>query len=158
MVFPFGRGMTACSMACSSSRMFPGHGYCMKILRTEASIFLIDFLNFFKQLKKMICQKRDIFFAFLQRRNVHFNDFKAIIKVFPELPVKHSFFQVAVCCGNHTHIDFSRFSVTYPFKFFSWSTRRSLSWMRGEMSPISSRKIVPPSASSKRPFCPLWLR
>ena len=33
----------------------------------------------------------------------------------------------------------------------SWSTRSSATWVRGEMSPISSRKSVPPSASSKRP-------
>ena len=31
------------------------------------------------------------------------------------------------------------------------STRSSLTWMAGEISPISSRKSVPPSASSNRP-------
>ena len=36
-------------------------------------------------------------------------------------------------------------------KVRSWSTRSSATWVRGEMSPISSRKRVPPSASSKRP-------
>jgi hypothetical protein len=34
----------------------------------------------------------------------------------------------------------------------SCSTRSSLTCMVGFMSPISSRKIVPPSASSKRPL------
>ena len=33
----------------------------------------------------------------------------------------------------------------------SCSTRRNFTWMSGARSPISSRKIVPPSASSKRP-------
>ena len=33
----------------------------------------------------------------------------------------------------------------------SWSTRSSRTCMAGEMSPISSRKIVPPSASANRP-------
>ena len=33
----------------------------------------------------------------------------------------------------------------------SWSTRRSASWVSGGRSPTSSRKMVPPSASSKRP-------
>ena len=31
------------------------------------------------------------------------------------------------------------------------STRSSLTWVAGAISPISSRKIVPPSASSNRP-------
>ena len=35
---------------------------------------------------------------------------------------------------------------------FSWSTRSSLACIAGEMSPISSRKIVPLSASSNRPL------
>jgi DNA-binding NtrC family response regulator len=33
----------------------------------------------------------------------------------------------------------------------SWSTRRSLFWTEASMSPISSRKIVPPLASRNRP-------
>ncbi len=33
----------------------------------------------------------------------------------------------------------------------SWRKRSSLTWMRGEISPISSRNSVPPSACSKRP-------
>ena len=36
-------------------------------------------------------------------------------------------------------------------KVRSWSTRSSFTWRFGLMSPISSRKIVPPSASAKRP-------
>ncbi len=34
----------------------------------------------------------------------------------------------------------------------SWSTRSSFTCVEGVSSPISSRKIVPPWASSKRPF------
>ena len=34
----------------------------------------------------------------------------------------------------------------------SCSTRRSLTCSAGDMSPISSRKNVPPSATSNRPF------
>jgi len=34
----------------------------------------------------------------------------------------------------------------------SCSARSSLTWVAGTSSPISSRKIVPPWASSKRPF------
>ena len=37
-------------------------------------------------------------------------------------------------------------------KVRSWRTRRSLTWVSGGISPISSRKRVPPSASSKRPW------
>src|SRR5437773_1558118 len=33
----------------------------------------------------------------------------------------------------------------------SWRTRRSFAWSAGDTSPISSRKIVPPSASAKSP-------
>ena len=35
--------------------------------------------------------------------------------------------------------------------FLSWSTRKSLDWRVSGMSPISSRKIVPPCAASNRP-------
>ena len=35
---------------------------------------------------------------------------------------------------------------------FSWITRSSLDWVSGGMFPISSKKIVPPWATSNRPF------
>ena len=37
----------------------------------------------------------------------------------------------------------------------SWSTRRSLACSGSAISPISSRRIVPPSATAKRPLCAL---
>jgi hypothetical protein len=38
----------------------------------------------------------------------------------------------------------------------SWITLNNLAWVSRGISPISSRKMVPPSAASKRPM--RWLR
>lgn len=51
---------------------------------------------------------------------------------------------------DHPHIDFQRVRVP-PTRSAPPATRSSLAWKAGDISPISSRKMLPPSADSKRP-------
>ena len=76
------------------------------------------------------------------------------------LPSATACAQVAVGGRDDAHVDRDRAGCRRRARTrCSWRTRSSFAWISSGSSPISSRKSVPPSASSKRPDAPLaWRR
>ena len=74
-----------------------------------------------------------------------------VVEVLAEAPGGDLVAEVAVGGGDHAHVDVPRLRRADPLTSPSWSTRSSLAWKSADISPISSRKSVPPSARSKQP-------
>ena len=86
-----------------------------------------------------------------QGGDVDLDDVEAVVEVLAELPSSSFFFRSRWVAAT---IRTSTLKVWFPpTRSNSRSSRKrsSLTWTVGEMSPISSRKSVPPSAISKRP-------
>ena len=104
-------------------------------------------------LDEVVGEERDVGLSLPQRRQEDPVHVEAVEEVLAELALRRTASSrsllVAATTRTLTWID-----STLPSRSisFSCSTRRSLIWMAGESSPISSRKRVPPWASSKRPF------
>ena len=87
-----------------------------------------------------------------ERRGPRADAAEAVVEVLAELAARDHRAQVAVGGADDAHVGADRrWTPPTRSKVRSWSTRSSATCVRGEMSPISSRKSVPPSASSKRP-------
>ena len=70
------------------------------------------------------------------------------------VPAATSVAQVAVRRGDDAHVDLLRLRARRRARTrCSWRTRSSFACSSSGRSPTSSRKSVPPSASSKRPTC-----
>jgi len=66
------------------------------------------------------------------------------------MPASDSRLQVTIGSSNHANIRSDRSSSTDTFEFmFPAKHARGAIWVSAGSSPTSSRKIVPPSASSK---------
>ena len=77
-------------------------------------------------------------------------------EILAEPPVLHQRLEVAVGRREHADVHANRLAGRPRARWSrSCSTRRSLAWSSSGMSPISSRKSVPPCASSSLPEPPL---
>ena len=96
---------------------------------------------------------RDIFSSFPQRRNADVDRPKPVEEVGAEMLVADFAFQVLIRCSDHADIDpfCGRGADEDELPLFS-RMRRNFTWVGSGSSPISSRKIVPPSAISKISF------
>jgi len=84
--------------------------------------------------EEVLQEIRDVFPSFAEWREMDGDDAQAVEEVLAELAGLDTFGQVLVGGGNDAHVH-----------------RSSLAWMLRLMLLISSRKMVPPSATSKRP-------
>ena len=90
--------------------------------------------------------------ALAQRRQLQREDVQAVVQVLAELSLATAFAQIAIGGGDDADVDLDRALPPTRSNSRSWSTRSSFTCTSSGISPISSRKIVPPSASSKRPM------
>ena len=72
-------------------------------------------------------------------------------QVFAELPTRHTRFEILVRGRDHAHVDPDRELSTDPVELAFRQDTQQYVCSAGDMSPISSRKSVPPSACSNRP-------
>ncbi len=61
-------------------------------------------------------QKRDVFFAVAQRRNVDWHDIQAVIKIFAEATLFESGAEIDIGCGDDTNIHVTREVRAEAFK------------------------------------------
>jgi len=101
--------------------------------------------------RKMRDQRHEIFRTFAQRRQHKWKNVDAMKEITPERILFDELFQVAVCRDHDTNIHFYRLVAANTLDLPSSKTRRSFACMATGMSPISSRKSVPPSACSNLP-------
>ena len=95
----------------------------------------------------------DILGALTQRRDPQRENVEPVVEILPERALGDSRVQVAIGRGDHADVDLDRLDgLRCRSNSRSCSTRNSFTCTSGETSPISSRKIVPPLASSKRPI------
>src|SRR5216683_1436191 len=76
---------------------------------------------------------------------------ESVEEILPEGTGIDSRFQIAVRCGQHPHIDGKRHAAADAFKLPLLEHAKQSDLRICGRSPISSRKMVPPSAASKRP-------
>ena len=102
--------------------------------------------------EEVLDQQRDVVLAVAQRRHVDVDDVEPVVEVLAEpalldLAARSRF--VAAMTRTSTLI-----GRLEPMRSNSrsWSTRRSFACVASGISPISSRKSVPPLAVSKRPL------
>ena len=100
----------------------------------------------------------DVIRTLAQRGDLDTDDVDAIVEIRPEIAFFHLLLEIFV--RGHTTTRTSTGMVWSPptrVIFFSWRTRKRIAcWSRG-MSPISSRKSVPPAAISNFPGRPPFL-
>src|SRR6266852_352226 len=80
------------------------------------------------------------------------NDVQPIIQIFAKCAFVHCLAQVPVGRGQDTHVGTDVLHTSDSLKLFLLYDTQELSMEGGARSPISSRKIVPLSASSNFPF------
>ena len=81
------------------------------------------------------------------------DDVEAVIEVLAKFLLADGRFQIAMGGGDDADVERNVFLAAQALQTnFCCSTRSSLTWVPGVMSPISSRKIVPRWACSKRPM------
>ena len=85
------------------------------------------------------------------RRDADDGDRQALVEVFAELAEAHGRLEIAVGGGDDLHVDPARRGGADAAHDLVSMTLRNFACSAGEMWPISSRKIAPPSAVSKRP-------
>jgi len=102
---------------------------------------------------KVFHQNRDIALAIAQRRQLDLKDIQTVEEIGTEAAFFDELFEFLVGRGNaaEVHLD----GCVLPTRVISrsWRTRNRSVWVFRLMSPISSRKTEPPSATSKLPFC-----
>ncbi len=100
----------------------------------------------------MIDEQRDVFLALPERRDRDGENIEPVEQVFPEPAVPDLFLQIPVGGRDDPDIDLDGAGLPSRSNSPSWMTRSSLLCRSSGISPISSRNMVPPSASSKRPI------
>jgi hypothetical protein len=101
--------------------------------------------------REVVGQEEDVAAPVPQGGQVDGKDAEAVEEIRRKRPTARScsrFRLVAVMIRTSTRITRCE---PRGWNCFSWRTRRTLAWAEAESSPTSSRKIVPPLASSKRP-------
>jgi hypothetical protein len=101
---------------------------------------------------KVICQHGDVLFASAQGRHEDGDDVQPPVEVFAEFAFLHHFGEIAVRGGDDADIDLDGLAAADALEGLLPMARRSFTCVLASISPISSRKRVPPSASSNRPM------
>jgi hypothetical protein len=97
-------------------------------------------------------QQRDVLAPLAQRRQVHRDDIDPIEQIFSKAAARDQLLQILIRRGD-TRMSACTSSVPPSRRNRrSCSTRSSFTCIVVFISPISSRKMVPPSAASIRPF------
>jgi len=103
-------------------------------------------------LQEVCDEQRDVFAAAAQRRKLDGDDVEAVVEILAESLLRHQLVQIGIRRGDDPAV---RRGSCRPdprrMNSFSWITRSSLACVSRLMLPISSRKIEPPSATSKSP-------
>lgn len=96
-------------------------------------------------------QRQDVRRAFAQRPPGQREDRQAIVEVLAETPRRDFRREVAVGRGKHADIQVDRFARTDPLHLALLQYAQQLGLQARGISDISSRRMVPPSASSNLP-------
>jgi len=99
----------------------------------------------------VIGQDRQVLHPFAKPRKGDRERIEPIEEVLSEFRALHRGLQIPVRRGDDANAHTPRRDVATGLISPAWSTRRSLPCISSGISPISSRKIVPPSAFSNRP-------
>ena len=135
-----------------SSRTLPFHG-CFSIQRSSSGVMDTPLPPF---CSRSFCAKDEgtSSFLFSEGRYIKITDLQSVIQVFSEKPLA-DFFQKALigsCDDPDIHIADTRLQYASPL--FPQHTQQPPPASFWEMSPISSRNIVPPLAISNTPALP----
>ena len=104
-----------------------------------------------KPLEKMRGEEFDIPRALAEGRDLDGENIETIVKILAKFAFLNRFEKVAVRGGKDADIDFDGFISPDAFEFPLLEDAEELAWRAREISLISSSRIVPPSANSKRP-------
>ena len=99
----------------------------------------------------MLGQEEDILAPLAQRGQVHAEDVEAVVEVLAERPRRHRLRQVLVGGGDDPDVGPEGRGAPHALELVLLEHPEELGLDMGGSSPTSSRKSVPPAASSKRP-------
>src|SRR5215469_2722285 len=94
---------------------------------------------------------KDVLRALAQRGHVHLDHRQAVEEILAEAPVCHLLSKVAIGGGDDAHVGAVGLTLADPFELLFLDEPQKLCLHLRRISAISSRKSVPPSASSTRP-------
>ena len=141
------------SMVFSSSRTFPGQSWSISIRSAPSEMPSPPCPAHARRSTKVLGKERNIFPSFAQRRNVDADDIQPVEQIIPEppLPARHGRDRHWSLRSPEHRLRVPRFRRPGRISAPARTRRRSICSF-GEISPISSRKIVPPSAISNFPL------
>ena len=141
------RSITFCN-----SRMFPGQGYaCSKLEALLVRSPVCSFPLFSHNDRRSTRPGGECLLFVPQRRNLDWKNVEPVKQVAPKHAGSDGSLQVAVRGSNDPNIGSDGSSSTDTLKFVFLQHTQSAICVSAGSSPTSSRKIVPPSASSNRP-------
>jgi hypothetical protein len=103
-------------------------------------------------------EQRNVFAAGAQAAAVDRDDVEAVEQVLAEAAFAHRLAQIDVGGGDDAHVDLDLVHPAEVHEAAVLQTRRILAWVSMPMLPISSRKSVPPLATSKSLSWRRWPR
>ena len=106
----------------------------------------------------MVRELGNIIAPLTQRRQGQRHDVDPGSKVLAKLAVFDSGIEVAIGSGDDAHVDTDQLGAADAFELTLLRKAQELVCSTSDMSPISSRKTVPPSAISICLFCALARR
>ena len=109
-------------------------------------------LPFSEPADAVVDQQREILFPVPQGRQGKGHHAQPVVKVFPEASAFDLGFEIAVCRRDDPGVRLQPVSAAHPLELAFLEDAQQLHLVEGESSPTSSRKSVPPSASSNRPL------
>ena len=89
-------------------------------------------------------ERKDVVGSLPQRRQVQTNTIQSMVEIRPEAAVSHGFLEVAIGRGKDAQIDLLGLRVTDGTESSILKESQELDLNGGGISPISSRKSVPP--------------
>ena len=102
--------------------------------------------------QKMYGERRDIFTALAQRRHMNLDRVEAKQEVFAELARSACCLKIAIGGGDQADIDLSRSRGSQPLDLTRFEHAQQFCLLPEGYIADLVQKIVPPSASSKRPM------
>jgi len=125
-----------------------------KCLLIYTAYFLSGFTG--EAINEVLNQQGNVFSALAQRRHFYRKHIEAIEEIAAKCTGCHRCLQITVRCHNHPGVYLNGPISSHPAQTrVPGAHAGERSGSRQESSPISSKKIVPPSANSKRPRRPL---
>ena len=142
----------ACCSTFSSSRMFPGQS-CARAPASEPAVRRSTGRPSFRPRRsdRWRTSTGRSSRRSSKRRQRDGEHVEPVEQVAPEPAGAHLVGEVAIGRGHDAHVDWTGCGAAEPLDLPSWSTRSSFGCSSSGSSPISSRKSVPPLASSNAP-------